>query len=329
VKVAVIGAGGWGTALAKILSENDLAVQLWCREEEVRRSIRERHENDSFLPGIRLPPELEVTGDPARALARAEIAILAVPSLYLRATLIDLNSALAGVRRVVSAIKGLEETTHLRMSQVISEFYEGDVVVLSGPTFAREAAQGEPSALVAASTSEEAASEIQARFSTPGFRIYTNDDVVGVELGGALKNVIALAVGVITGLGLGHNPAAALITRGLAEISRLVEAMGGRGETVAGLSGMGDLVLTCTGHLSRNRQVGIELGRGRKLPEILAEMQQVAEGVRTTHAAVALARTHRVEMPIVFQMERLLRGETTPRDIRQGLMTRPLKSERG
>jgi glycerol-3-phosphate dehydrogenase (NAD(P)+) len=329
VRVAVVGAGGWGTALAKVLFENDLDVLLWCREESVLRSIRERHENDAFLPGVHLPAGLAVTGELSRSVSGAEIVVLAVPSAFLRTTLSALPSDLGGARIVVSAIKGLEETTHLRMSQVVSEHYPGDVVAISGPTFAREVAHGEPSALVAASRSEAAALEIQNRFSTPSLRIYTNDDVVGVELSGALKNVIALAVGVITGLGLGHNPVAALITRGLAEISRLVEAMGGRRETVAGLSGMGDLVLTSTGHLSRNRRVGIELGRGRKLPDILADMKQVAEGVRTTHAAVSLAREFRVDMPIVFQMERLLRGETTAQDVQQELMTRPLKSERG
>jgi glycerol-3-phosphate dehydrogenase (NAD(P)+) len=329
LKVAVVGAGGWGTALAKTLFENGLDVLLWCREESVLRSMRERHENDAFLPGIRLPAGLAVTGVLPESVSGAEIVVLAVPSPFLRATLAVLKPELVGARIVVSAIKGLEEATHLRMTQVISEHYEGEVVAISGPTFAREVARGEPSALVAASSSEAAALEIQERFSTSSFRIYTNDDVIGVELSGALKNVIALAVGVITGLGLGHNPIAALITRGLAEISRLVEAMGGRRETVAGLSGMGDLVLTSTGHLSRNRRVGIELGRGRKLPDILADMQQVAEGIRTTHAAVSLAREFRVDMPIVLQMERLLRGETTPQEVQQELMTRPLKSERG
>ncbi len=228
----------------------------------------------------------------------------------------------------MSATKGLEEATHLRMSEVIAQtLADVSPVVLSGPTFAREVALGEPTALVAASANLDRAKEIQARFSTPLFRIYTNDDVLGVELGGALKNVIALAAGVATGLGLGENPKAALLTRGLAEISRLVEAMGGRRDTLFGLAGMGDLVLTATGHLSRNRQVGIELGKGRSLEEILSGMDQVAEGVRTTHAAVALARTHGVEMPIAIQMERLLRGETTAEEVMRELMTRPLKSE--
>jgi len=328
VKVAVIGAGGWGTALAKILSENALEVVLWCREEDVRRSIAERGENDRFLPGIALPASLRTTGSLEEAVLGAEVLLLAVPSPYVRSVASELAPWARGAANVVSATKGLEETTHLRMSEVISQTLEGAApVVLSGPTFAREVALGEPTALVAASAALEGAKKIQACFSTPSFRIYTNDDVLGVELGGALKNVIALAAGVATGLGLGHNPKAALMTRGLAEISRLVEAMGGRRETLAGLAGMGDLVLTCTGHLSRNRQVGIELGKGRSLEDVLGGMEQVAEGVRTTHAAVALAKEHGVEMPIVHQMERLLRGETTPEDVMRDLMTRPLKSE--
>jgi glycerol-3-phosphate dehydrogenase (NAD(P)+) len=294
----------------------------------VRRAIGERGQNERFLPGVSLPATLRTTGSLEEAARGAEVLLLAVPSPYLRSVASELAPWARGVARIVSATKGLEETTHFRMSEVISQTLEGVApVVLSGPTFAREVALGEPTALVAASADLEGAMEIQARFSTPSFRIYSNDDVLGVELGGALKNVIALAVGVATGLDLGHNPKAALMTRGLAEISRLVAAMGGRRETLAGLAGMGDLVLTCTGHLSRNRQVGIELGKGRSLEDVLAGMEQVAEGVRTTHAAVALSKEHGVEMPIVHQMERLLRGETTPEEVMRELMTRPLKAE--
>jgi glycerol-3-phosphate dehydrogenase (NAD(P)+) len=328
VRIAVIGAGAWGTALAKVLSENELDVTLWCREEDVRRSIVERRENSRFLPEIGLPARLHATTDLEKAAQGREVLLLAVPSPYLRAVATEVSPFASGVKRVVSATKGLEEATHIRMSEVISETFESVApIVLSGPTFAREVAFGEPTALVAASGNLEGAKEIQERFSTPTFRIYTNDDVLGVELGGALKNVVALAVGVATGLGLGHNPKAALMTRGLAEIARLVEAMGGRRETLFGLAGMGDLVLTCTGLLSRNRQVGIELGKGRKLEDILAGMEQVAEGVRTTHAAVALAEEHGVEMPIAVQMDRLLRGHTTPEDVMRELMTRPLRPE--
>jgi glycerol-3-phosphate dehydrogenase (NAD(P)+) len=328
VRIAVIGAGGWGTALAKILSENDLEVTLWCREEDVRRSIVERRENARFLPEVALPATLKATSDFAEAAGAAEVLLLAVPSAYMRAVARKVAPLARGARRIVSATKGLEEETHIRMSEVLSETFSGLApVVLSGPSFAREVAFSEPTAAVAASKDLDAAKEIQKRFSTPTFRLYTNDDVLGVELGGALKNVIALAVGVAAGLGLGHNPRAALMTRGLAEIARLVEAMGGRRETLFGLAGMGDLVLTCTGHLSRNRQVGIELGKGRKLEDILAGMEQVAEGVRTTHAAVALAKDYAVEMPITTQMERLLRGETTAEEAMGELMTRPLKAE--
>ena len=328
MKIGLIGAGGWGTALAKVLSENRHELVLWCREEEVRASIRDRRENTRFLPGIALPESLRVTASLEEAARGAEILVLAVPSPYVRAVATELAPWVLRDASVVSATKGLEETTHLRMSEVILQTLEDpSPVVLSGPTFAREVGLGEPTALVAASADLSRAKRIQESFSTPSFRIYTNDDVLGVELGGALKNVIALAAGVATGLGLGENPKAALLTRGLAEISRLVEAMGGRRDTLFGLAGMGDLVLTATGHLSRNRQVGIELGKGRPLGDILAGMDQVAEGVRTTHAALDLARAHGVEMPIVMQMDRLLRGETAAEEVMRELMTRPLKAE--
>jgi glycerol-3-phosphate dehydrogenase (NAD(P)+) len=328
VRIGVIGAGGWGTTLAKVLTEARHEVALWCREEDVFRSISERRENARFLPGIPLPERLHPTTSLERAVRAAEILVLAVPSPYVRAIGREVSPWMLRSSSVVSATKGLEETTHLRMSEVISQtLADASPVVLSGPTFAREVALGEPTALVAASVDLNRAKEIQRCFSTPSFRIYTNDDVLGVELGGALKNVIALAAGVAIGLGLGENPKAALLTRGLAEISRLVEAMGGRRDTLFGLAGMGDLVLTATGHLSRNRQVGIELGKGRSLDEILAGMDQVAEGVRTTHAAVELARAHGVEMPIAAQIERLLRGEITAEEVMRELMTRPLKAE--
>ncbi len=330
MKIGVIGAGAWGTTLAKVLSDNELDVTLWCREDDVRSSILERRENSRFLPGVRLPAKLRATDSLEEAARGAEVLLFAVPSPYLRSVASELAPWARSASSVVSATKGLEEATHLRMSEVIAQtIRSASPVVLSGPTFAREVALGEPTALVAACADLDRATSIQERFSTPAFRIYTNDDVLGVELGAALKNVIALAAGVATGLGLGHNPKAALLTRGLAEISRLVEAMGGRRDTLFGLAGMGDLVLTATGHLSRNRQVGIELGKGRSLEEILSGMEQVAEGVRTTHAAVALAKEHGVEMSIVFQMERLLRGETTAEEAMRELMTRPLTSEWG
>jgi glycerol-3-phosphate dehydrogenase (NAD(P)+) len=325
----VIGAGGWGTALSKVLCEKGLPLALWCREEDVRRSIVERRVNERFLPEVPLPEALRATCDLAESVAGAAVVLLAVPSQFLRRVVAKLAPHVTKANRFVSATKGIEEGTHLRMSEVVAETlpFEPDIVVLSGPTFAPEVARGQPTALVAASARAESAVAIQEAFSTETFRIYTNDDVVGVELGAALKNVIAIAAGVATGLGLGHNPLAAIMTRGLAEISRLAEAMGGRRETLAGLAGMGDLVLTCTGHLSRNRRVGVELGRGRKLEDILAGMAQVAEGVATTHAALTLAEAHGVELPIVAQVDRLLRGETTPEEVMRELMTRPLKSE--
>ncbi len=329
MKLAVIGAGAWGTALAKVLSEQSHEVALWVREDDVRLSIAERRINDRFLPGIELPPELRVTGGLGEAVEGVAHVFLVVPSRYLRSVVKALSPHIPESCPLVSATKGIEEGSLVRMSEVIrSELpQKPTIVALSGPSFAREVARGEPTALVAASPTPAPALEVQRHFSSASFRIYTNDDIVGVELGGALKNVIALAVGVAAGLELGYNPAAALMTRGLEEISRLSIAMGGKRGTLAGLTGMGDLVLTCTGHLSRNRRVGLELGKGRSLAEIVSTMDQVAEGVSTTHAAAALARQHDVEMPIVFQMERLLSGKTTPREAMKELMSRPLRSE--
>ncbi len=329
MRIGVIGAGGWGTALSKTFSDSGHEVTLWCREDPVRADIHDRRVNEHFLPDIELPETLRVTGDLSEAAVGAEMIVLAVPSQYLRGVLGALAPSLGASPLLVSATKGIEEGTLLRMSQVVDEVlpFDTDVVAISGPTFAREVGLGQPTALVAASRDPLPALSVQAELSTSSFRIYTNDDLVGVELGGALKNVVAIAAGVASGLGLGHNPLAALMTRGLAEISRLSEALGGKRETLAGLAGMGDLVLTCTGGLSRNRRVGMQLGEGKNLEEILATMEMVAEGVRTTHAAVALARKHDVEMAIVFQMERLLRGETTPQDAIRALMSRPLKAE--
>lgn len=329
MRLAVIGAGAWGTALAKLLAESGNEVTLWCREPEVRDAIQSRRVNERFLADIELPatlaPVLELS-----AAAEAELVLLAVPSAFLRRVLEKLAASVRPGQRFVSATKGLEGQSHLRMSEVVEDvlpFTGGEVVAISGPTFAREVALGSPTALVAASRSEPHARFVQELFSTPSFRLYTNDDIIGVELGGALKNVIALAAGVATGMGLGHNPLAAIMTRGLAEISRLAEALGGRRETLAGLSGMGDLVLTCTGHLSRNRHVGELLGQGKSIEAITASMDQVAEGVRTTHAAIELAAEKGIEMPIANEVDRLLRGETTPSEVVEALMTRPLKAE--
>jgi glycerol-3-phosphate dehydrogenase (NAD(P)+) len=257
--------------------------------------------------------------------------ITAVPSQHLRRVLEDLAPHVASDAFFVSATKGLEEGTCLRMSEVIARVLaprlRARVVAISGPTFAREVIQEQPTALVAASTDSDLAQKVQSELSTVSFRVYTNEDIIGVELGGAVKNVIAIAAGVGAGLGIGHNPLAALVTRGLAEMSRLCEALGGKRETLSGLAGMGDLLLTCTGQLSRNRTVGYELGRGKPLPEILSSMRMIAEGLPTTRATVALAQLHDVEMPITFQMDRLLRGETTPAEAIRELMSRPLRVE--
>jgi len=329
MSVAVIGAGAWGTALAKQVADVGYDVKLWCLEDAVASSIRDRAENELFLPGVTLPGRVVATTELAEAVAGSDVIVLVVPSQFLRRVLGELAPHVSDSQRFVSATKGIEEGSLLRMSQVVHEVlpFATDVTAISGPSFAKEVARGEPTALVAASRHESSRAEVQRRFSSPHFRIYTNDDVIGVELGGALKNVIAVAAGVASGLGLGHNPKAALMARGLAEISRLAVAMGGNRETLLGLSGVGDLVLTCTGELSRNRTVGVALGEGRPLDEILGSMQQVAEGVRTTHAAVALARRHFVEMPIAFQMERLLAGEVDAKGAMAALVERPLKAE--
>ncbi len=327
--VAVVGAGAWGTALAKLLADKGEAVTLWCREPEVAASIRDRQVNEAFLPDAPLPGTLEATNELAEAVEGRDLIVLAVPSQFLRFVVEELASRVGSEQRLVSATKGIEERTLLRMSEVVADAlaFTPDLTAISGPSFAKEVSRGEPTALVAASATVGSAETVQSRLSTKSFRVYTSDDVVGVELGGALKNVIALAVGVASGLGLGYNPKAALMARGLKEIERLAEAMGGKRETLSGLSGMGDLVLTCTGELSRNRTVGVALGLGEPLDAILGKMRQVAEGVSTTHAAVALARRHGVDMPIAVQMERLLLGEITASQAVEELLARPLKAE--
>jgi len=331
MRISVIGAGSWGTALARLAVSQNHEVRLWAHEAEVIESIKERRVNELFLPEVELPASLQVTNDIEEATRGAELLLTAVPSQHLRRVLAGVAPHVAPDALLVSASKGIEEGTLLRMSEVIEqvmkERFEPRVIALSGPTFAREVAEDQPTAVVAASNRPDLARRVQEELSSLTFRVYANDDVVGVELGGAVKNVIAIAAGVGAGLGLGHNPLAALITRGLAEISRLSEALGGRRKTLAGLAGMGDLVLTCTGQLSRNRAVGYELGRGKPLATILSSIRTVAEGVPTTHATVALARRHGVEMPITFQMDRLLDGKTTPDEAIRELMGRRLREE--
>jgi len=334
-EIAVIGAGAWGTSLSIVLGRKGThRVRLWAREAEVQESISSRRVNDLFLPAQAIPASVAATGDLQHAVEGAEIVICVVPSQHCRRAFQQMRPFLQPEMLFVSATKGLEETTLLRMTEVIAAVLSGDggfvprIGALSGPSFAKEVARGDPTAITIASADDGLADVVQRELSDPRFRVYTNDDVIGVELGGALKNTIAIAAGVCDGLGLGHNSAAALITRGLAEITRLVVACGGRQETMAGLAGLGDLVLTCTGGLSRNRSVGVELGRGRKLADIIEGMHgMVAEGVFTTHAAVDLARFYHVEMPITEQMYAILHDGKSPRAAIDDLMSRSAKRE--
>jgi glycerol-3-phosphate dehydrogenase (NAD(P)+) len=326
---AVLGAGSWGTALAVHLGSIGHEVRLWARNPALVAEMRARRANPSYLPDVNLPPSVTPVGELSAALDGVSFVVSAVPSHGTRDVLRLAAPHVAGGMIVVSATKGLEADTLSRMSQVISGELgaERPTVVLSGPSFAVEVARSLPAALLVASADRCAALAVQEHFRGRMFRLYATDDVVGVELGGAMKNVIAIAAGVVESLGIGHNALAALITRGLAEISRLAYALGGRRDTLAGLSGLGDLVLTCTGSLSRNRHVGIELGRGRSLDEILSSMHMVAEGVRTTGAALALGTRHGVELPIAAQMAEVLAGRKTPQDGVQELMLRPQRAE--
>ncbi|MBA2305773.1 MAG: NAD(P)-dependent glycerol-3-phosphate dehydrogenase [Acidobacteria bacterium] len=326
---AVLGAGTWGTALAVHLERAGHRVRLWARDAALVTELRATGSNERYLPGMAMTEAVLATESLAEALAGARFVIVAVPSHGLRAVLKDAVPYLEPSAILVSATKGIEVESLQRMSQVIEAETAGccRTVVLSGPSFAVEVAQGLPTALLAASADADAAAAVQEHFRGRGLRLYVNDDVAGVEIGGALKNVIAIAAGCVEGLGLGHNALAALITRGLAEMSRLALAEGGRRDTLAGLSGLGDLVLTCTGDLSRNRRVGIELGRGRTLSDILAGMRMVAEGVRTTRAALALGTRHGLELPIAAQMQEVLEGRCSPLRAVEALMLRRQRAE--
>jgi len=334
-EIAIIGAGAWGTGLAIVLGrKGSHRVRLWAHEKDVCESLAERRVNHRFLPGYTIPETVTPTNDLADAVRGAELVVSVMPSQHCRHLFQQMLPHLHPEMMIVSATKGLEEGTLLRMSEVITQVLHREgkfaprVGALSGPSFALEVARGDPTAITVASKDAELVRLVQQDFSDPRFRVYTNSDVVGVELGGALKNIIAIAAGVCDGLGLGHNSVAALITRGLAEVTRLAVACGGHAETMAGLAGLGDLVLTCTGGLSRNRSVGVELGRGRKLPEIVAGMHgSVAEGILTTNAAVGLARAHNVEMPITGQMHAILQEGKSPREAIHELMTRSGKAE--
>lgn len=327
--VAILGAGTWGTALAVHLSRSGRDVRLWGRDADLLLQMHRARSNPRYLPDVPLDASIQMSAALRDAVSGASYVVLAVPSHGLRAVVRDASPLLSSDAVLVSAAKGLEERSLARMSEALWAETGGthSVVVLSGPSFAEEVARGLPTAVLAASTDANAASRVQEHFRGPAFRIYASDDVTGVEIGGALKNVIAIAAGVVQGIGLGYNSMAALITRGLAEISRLASAEGGRRETLAGLAGLGDLVLTCTGDLSRNRRVGMELGRGRKLDEILSSMHTVAEGVRTTGVALDLAGRHGIELPIACQMKRVLDGESSPRAAVEALMIRKQKTE--
>ena len=329
--LAIIGAGSWGTALAIVLAPRFERVRLWVYEADLVERMARTRENDIFLPGFRLPANVEISGDLKSTLEGAGTVIGVVPSRFARRLYGAALPHLEPQMNFVSATKGLENGTLLRMSEVarevIREKFSPRIAVLSGPTFAREVARGEPTAVVISSEDRELAACVQRQFSGPSFRLYSNDDPTGVEIGAALKNVIAIAAGICQGLGLGNNSLAALITRGLAEITRLAVAMGGQTRTLSGLAGLGDLVLTCTGELSRNRSVGMELAKGLKLAEIVSSMTMIAEGVETTSAAVELARKFNVDLPITQQMESILKGLRSPREAIRELMERTLKNE--
>ncbi len=335
-KIAVIGAGAWGTGLAIVLGRKGRhEVRLWAFEKEVCEILHRRRVNEMFLPGVTVPEGVIGTNSLPEALSAAEIVLGVMPSHHARQLYTAMRPHLSPRMLYLSATKGIENHSLLRMSEVICEVlgegkggFRPRLGALSGPSFATEVARGDPTAIAVASADADLAACVQKEFSDPAFRVYRNADIIGVELGGALKNIIAIASGIVEGIGLGHNSAAALITRGLAEITRLVVACGGRAETMAGLAGLGDLVLTCTGGLSRNRTVGVELGKGRKLDEIIAGMHgMVAEGVLTTNAAVGLARKMSVEMPITEQMHAILQQGKAPSAAIRELMTRPSTSE--
>jgi len=329
VNTAVVGGGAWGTALAAHVARVGHSTRIWLREAEAARSINEAHENSIFLPGASLPAALRAETSLATAVTGAELVIVAVPSEFCRQTYRSLGSLLPQGVPFVSATKGIELDSLKRMTEVASEEAPGrTLAVLSGPSFAIEVAREQPTALVVASSDQEVAGVVQRALATRTFRVYSSDDVVGVEIGGALKNVIAIAAGIVDGLGYGHNTVAALITRGLAEMSRLGVALGGRPETFAGLAGLGDLVLTCTGGLSRNRRVGQALGAGETLDEALASLgAAMAEGVRTAVAVCDLADRVGIEMPIAREMKALLREGKSPRTALDDLMLRSLKRE--
>ena len=330
IRAAVLGTGSWGTAFGKVLADSGTDVVLWARRPELAQAVRDAHENAEYLPGIALPANLTATSDPLEAVAGADFVVLAVPSQSLRDNLAAVATSLSAHSVLVSLMKGVELGTTKRMSEVIREVAdvaEDRVAVVTGPNLAKEIAAGQPAATVVACSSHRAAERLQEACTTSYFRPYTNTDVVGCELGGAVKNVIALATGMAGGMGFGDNTKASLITRGLAETARLGAAFGADPMTFSGLAGLGDLVATCTSPLSRNRTFGERLGRGETLEDILAEKQQTAEGVKSCRSILDLARKHDVDMPITEHVAAVVHEGMTPREMLRGLMSRETKSE--
>src|SRR5467141_1437408 len=332
-QIAILGGGGWGTALAIVLSRSRRPheISLWVHNAGLAESIRRDRENKTYLPGPKLPESIRVHAQLEAVLSSAQVILGAMPSAHARAVYTSALPFVAAGASFVSASKGLEPSTHLRMSevlaQVVSPKFVPRMAVISGPSFAAEAARGEPTAVVLASQDVALGAELQEEFAGPAFRLYTNDDVLGVELAGAMKNVMAIAAGACQGLGLGSNALAALITRGLAEMARLAMALGARAETLSGLAGFGDLVLTCTGSLSRNRFVGQELGKGKTATEITSGMNEIAEGIRTTKAVKRLADKLGIEMPITNEVSAVIYDGKPARDAVTELMTRRLREE--
>jgi len=325
--IAIVGGGSWGTALAIHLARSAGAVRLWAREPEVVEGIRTRRRSPWYLSDLEIPSGVDATTEVAEAVRGASLVVVVVPSEFFAATLKSVGP-LSDAVPIVTATKGFDPERHLRMSEVVGEqFPHARVAALSGPTFAREVALGRPTAAVIASRDDALAGELQKRLGAREFRLYANRDVVGVETGGALKNVMAIATGLVDGLGLGENARAALITRGLAEMTRLAVALGAMPATLAGLAGLGDLVLTCTGSLSRNRQLGIALTRGETVAAVEDRTRMVAEGVRTVTSALALARRHGVSMPICQEVGAVLFDGKAPTDALASLLERPLRRE--
>ncbi|MCG0274697.1 MAG: NAD(P)H-dependent glycerol-3-phosphate dehydrogenase [Thermosediminibacteraceae bacterium] len=331
MKSTVIGAGSWGTAIAQLLSDNGMKVSLWARRQEVAEEIKKSRENRSYLPGVRIPDEILVTSDLNEALDGAEFVIMAVPSQSMRSIVREVRKYIKSQSVIISAAKGIEVGTLLRMSQVIKEELPKelnvDVAVISGPSHAEEVAKRLPTAVVVAAEKRDVAESVQDLFMNSYFRVYTNPDVIGVEMGGALKNVIAICAGIAEGLGFGDNTRAALITRGIIEITRLGLKMGGHSSTFFGLSGVGDVIVTCGSMFSRNRRAGIEIGRGKSVSEVVSSTNMVIEGIHTTKAAYELARKYKVEMPITEQAYKVLYEGKNPMEAVKDLMMRKGKHE--